>query len=571
MTASEIAGTLAEIGRLAELVDPSPFRARAYSQAARSLEGSDLDLAALAHADQLTSIAGIGPGIAQAIRELVTTGRSSVHAELSAQIPAGLYTVLRVPGLGTKKLRTLREQLGIESLDDLEQAAAEGRVAVLPGFGAKTEQKILQGIAFLRTTLGWRRYPAALQTAVRLLEWLRAHPAVEAAEIAGGLRRRMEVVNAAELVAASHRAWEVLAAFAALGGASASPDEQHAVFPLEDGFAVHLRCVPTEHFVAAVVWETGSGAHLQELAARAEACGLRLTVDGFFRGTGPVTLPAETTLYEMLGLAYIPPELREGRGEVAAAAGALPRLVEPEDLRGTFHCHTTYSDGTASVADMAEAARERGWEYLGLADHSRSAGYAGGLSVDAVAKQHREIDGWNRANPGFRIFKGIESDILADGSLDYDDATLGKFDYIVGSVHSGFGMAQREMTDRVIRAVRNPRLTILAHPTGRLLLTRDGYAIDLRAVVDACAEHGVAIEINADPHRLDLDWRQVRYAAERGVLIPINPDAHSTGGLDNVAFGVNMARKGWLEARQVLNTWTLDRVETYFADRKQSS
>ncbi len=571
MTASEVAGILAEIGRLAELVDPNPFRARAYAQAARALEGSDLDLARLAHADHLTSIPGIGPGIAQAIREMVTTGSASIHAELSAQIPAGLYAVLRVPGLGTKKVRTLREQLGIESLDDLERAAAEGQVAGLSGFGAKTEQKILQGIAFLRTTLGWRRYPDALATAVRLLEWLRGHPAVGAAEIVGGLRRRMEVVNAVELVAASGQPEQVLEAFAALGGVRPTRRVDRATFMLQDGLPAQLRCVPVERFVGITAWETGGEVHLQELSVRADACGLRLTADGVYQGAEPLPLPAESTLYEMLGLEYVPPELREGCGEVVAATGALPRLVKEEDLRGTFHCHTSYSDGTASVAEMAEAARARGWSYLGLADHSRSAGYAGGLSVAAVAKQHREIDAWNRANRGVHIFKGVESDILADGSLDYDDATLARFDYVVGSVHSGFGMSEREMTDRVIRAVRNARLTILAHPTGRLLLTRDAYAIDLRAVIDACAEHRVAVEINADPHRLDLDWRHVRYAAERGVLIPINPDAHSTRGLDNVAFGVNMARKGWLQAGQVLNTWTLEEVETYFADRKQNS
>ncbi|MDQ3521966.1 MAG: DNA polymerase/3'-5' exonuclease PolX [Gemmatimonadota bacterium] len=571
MTASEVAALLAEIGRLAELVDPNPFRARAYTQAARSLEGSHLDLVALEAADQLTSIPGVGPGIAQTIREVVTTGSSDVYRELNTRIPAGLHAVLRVPGLGIKKVRTLREQLGIESLDDLERAAAGGRVAGLSGFGAKTEQKILQGIAFLRTTLGYRRYPAALQIAVRLLEWLREHPAVDTAEIAGGLRRRLEVVDAVELVASSAQGDEVLRAFAALGGPAATWEEQRALFPLEDGFAVRLRCVPPERFVAAMVWETGSEAHLRDLAARADSCGLEFSADGCFGGTEPIALPAESALYEMLGLAYIPPELREGTGEVAAATGALPRLVELADLRGTFHCHTSYSDGTATVAEMAEAARARGWSYLGLADHSRSAGYAGGLSVAAVAKQHREVDAWNRANPGFRIFKGIESDILADGSLDYDDATLARFDYVVGSVHSGFGMSGGAMTERVLRAIRSPHLTILAHPTGRILLTRDAYALDLRAVIDACAEHGVAIEINADPHRLDLDWRHVRYAAERGVLIPINPDAHSPGGLDNVAFGVNMARKGWLEARQVLNTWTLDQVESYFAKRKQSS
>lgn len=571
MTANEVSGVLAAISRLAELVDPSPFRARAYAQAARMLEGSDVDLGALTRDDALTSIPRIGPGIAQTIREVVTTGQSSVQAELNAQVPPGLYAVLRVPGLGTKKVRTLREKLGIGSLDDLEAAARAGRVAALPGFGAKTEQKILQGIAFLQTTLGRRRYPAALETAVRLLEWLRGHKAVSAAEIAGDLRRRMETVGAVELVAACEHPAEVLAAFAALGGSAATQDEHEAGFALEDGLRVRCRCVLPERYVAAIVWETGNDLHLHELVARAEACGLRLTPDGVFRGRDLVSVPAESALYEMIGLSYIPPELREGRGEMAAAIGPLSRLVTTDDLRGTFHCHTTYSDGTASVAEMAEAARARGWRYLGVADHSRTASYAGGLSTAAVAKQHREIDRWNQANEGFRIFKGIESDILPDGSLDYDDATLDRFDYVVGSVHSGFGMGEAEMTERVARAVRNRHLTILAHPTGRILLTRDAYAINLPAVIDACAEYGVAIEINADPHRLDLDWRHVRYAAERGVLIPINPDAHSTQGLGNVAYGVNVARKGWLQARQVLNTWTSEEVEAHFAHRKQSS
>lgn len=571
MTANEVAGVLAGIGRLAELVDPNPFRARAYAQAARTLEGSDVDLGALTRDDALTAIPGIGPGIAQTIREVVTTGRSSVQAELDAQVPAGLYAVLRVPGLGTKKVRTLREELGIGSLDDLEVAARAGRVAALSGFGAKTEQKILQGIAFVQTALGRRRYPAALETAVRLLEWLRAHESVSAAEIAGDLRRRLETVGAVDLVAASEHPASVLAAFAALGGSAAIQDDQQASFPLEDGLKVRCRCVSPESFVAAMVWETGNEMHLRELVARADARGLQLTSEGLFRGSGLISVPAESALYEMLDLGYVPPELREGNGEIAAATGALPRLVTTDDLRGTFHCHTTYSDGTASVAEMAEAARARGWSYLGLADHSRTASYAGGLSKAAVAKQHREIDAWNRANPGFRIFKGIESDILPDGSLDYDDATLGRFDYVVGSIHSGFGMGEAEMTERVTRAIRNPHLTILAHPTGRILLTRDAYAINLPAVIDMCADHGVAIEINADPHRLDLDWRHVRYAAERGVLIPINPDAHSTEGLGNVAYGVNVARKGWLEARQILNTWTSEEVEAHFAHRKQSS
>jgi DNA polymerase (family 10) len=289
-------------------------------------------------------------------------------------------------------------------------------------------------------------------------------------------------------------------------------------------------------------------------------------------GLAGTPTPTEAALYEALGLAWVPPELREGWGEVeAAASGTLPRLVEPGDLRGTFHCHTTYSDGKATVAEMAEGARARGWRYLGIADHSQAASYAGGLTPAAVRKQHREIDAWNREQGGgFRVFKGTEADILADGTLDFPEDTLASFDYVVGSVHSAFQQSERQQTDRLIRAVQNPHLTILGHATGRLLLGRSGYPVDVRAVIDAAAEHGVAVEINADPHRLDLDWRHARYAAERGVLLPINPDAHSVGGLDNVGWGVNVARKAWVGARGVLNTWELEEVEGYFAQRKQT-
>jgi DNA polymerase (family X) len=311
------------------------------------------------------------------------------------------------------------------------------------------------------------------------------------------------------------------------------------------------------------------------LQARAEARGLTLTADGLRKGKRRVALADEEALYRALDLAYVPPELREGWGEVEAAeSGTVPELVALEDLRGTFHCHTSWSDGRATLEEMAEGARARGWQYLGIADHSPLASYAGGLPPAKLREQIRAIDAWNEAHGGrgakrFRLFKGTESDIHPDGRLDYDDATLRALDYVVGSVHSAFKIGEREMTDRLVRAVSNPHLTILGHPTGRLLLTREGYDVDVRAVIDAAAEHGTAIEINADPARLDLDWHHVRYAAERGVLIPINPDAHSVRALDNVTFGVNMARKGWLTARQVLNTWTLKEVEEHFAERKQ--
>ncbi|CAN5619590.1 helix-hairpin-helix domain-containing protein [soil metagenome] len=575
MTRADVARVLAEIATLSELNGENPFRSRAFAGAARSLEGSDVDLEALSREGTLTSLSGVGPAIAETIRELVETGRSALYEELKTATPIGLYDLLRIPGLGAKRIHTLHGELGIDSLDALEEAARAGRIANLSGFGARTEKKILAGLAFVRTSRGRRRYPEALEVAVRLLLWLRERPGIRHAEIAGALRRRLEIVETVELVAGAEETSTLVEAFVQLNGVTQVVERgggEHALVELTDGLRARLRCVPPERFTGALLWQTGSDAHLRELVEGAAAAGLRLDSDGLWQGDQLVQLADESSLYARLGLAYIPPELREGMGEVALAyAGPLPRLVELDDLRGTFHCHTTYSDGKATVAEMAEAARERGWFYLGLADHSRAAAYAGGLSIERVREQQREIDAWNQANAasGFRIFKGTESDILPDGSLDYPDEVLASFDYVVGSVHSGFGISREEMTERVLRAVRNPYLTILGHPTGRLLLTREGYPLDVEAVLDAAAEHGVVVEINANPHRLDLDWRHLRYAAERGVLIAINPDAHSVDGLEHVVFGVNIARKGGLEARQVLNTWALEEVGRYFEERRE--
>ena len=566
MNAAEAAAVLAEIAMLLEVVGGDPFRARAFANAARRLEGSGADLAGLARAGALTSLPGIGEGIAGTLEELVRTGRSGLHARLVSETPVGLYDLMRIKGLGTRRIRTLYSELGIDSLDALEAAAAAGRIATLSGFGAKTEAKILEGAAFVRATRGKRRIDRAQEVAERLVEHLRALPGVSSAEIAGELRRRMEIVASIELVAATDRAEDTLAAFRALGEhtAGAGVREGRAEIRFSDGFAARLACVPAAAFGAALAVWTGSAPHVEALESRARERG--------YGTLASVPAPTEEGVYEALGLAWVPPEVREGWGEMeAAAAGTLPRLVELAELRGTFHCHTTASDGKATRAEMAEGARARGWRYLGIADHSQAASYAGGLTPAAVRRQHREIDAWNGVrNQRVRVFKGTEADILADGTLDFPAATLASFDYVVGSVHSAFQQDERAQTDRLIRAVQNPHLTILGHATGRLLLGRSGYPVDVRAVIDAAAEHGVAVEINADPHRLDLDWRHARYAAERGVLLPINPDAHSVAGLDNVAWGVNVARKAWVGARGVLNTWELDEVEDYFAQRKQA-
>ncbi|HEX7239648.1 MAG TPA: helix-hairpin-helix domain-containing protein, partial [Longimicrobiaceae bacterium] len=436
MTPREASAVLAEIAMLGELAGENPYRTRAYAVAARNLEGSTADLATLAAAGELTTLPGVGPAIAETLRELVETGRSSEHETLRATTPVGLYDLLNIPGLGTKRVHTLYSGLGIDSLDRLEGALRSGEVARLPGFGAKTADRVREGMGFVRASAGRRRYPEALETAVRLLEGLRFHPGVEAAEIAGDLRRRLETVEAIDLVAVSAHPVAVVERFLelyGLGDIVQSGDEGRASLRMRDGLTVRLRCVPPGRFVGAMVWETGSGAHLAGLAARAEERGLRLDPDGLHQGGEPLPLADEEALYAALGLAYLPPELREGTGEVAAAAeGRVPVLVEPGDLRGTFHCHTTYSDGKATLAEMAEGARARGWRYLGIADHSRSAGYAGGLSVAAVRKQRREVDAWNRAHGGagaerFRLFQGAEVDILPDGTLDYPDDVLAGF------------------------------------------------------------------------------------------------------------------------------------------------
>lgn len=571
MTANRIAEVLAEIGTLEELSGEKPYRGRAFTTAARSLEGSAADLPALARNGRLTELPGVGPAIARTIGELLETGRSTLHEELRAKTPPGLYQVLRIPGLGTRKARALHEELGIDSVEKLEQAALAGRIAALPGFGRKTQEKVLAGISFARSQSGRRRLPEGVALAERLCDGLRGHDAVCGAEVAGEVRRRLEVVGGITLVAASAEPDAVLRHFAAVQGNGAEISGAVLELLLPSDLPLRVVCVAPERFGAALVWETGSRSHLAALEEIASDSGIVFGSEGLRTGGELLDTPDEASVYAALGLPLVPAELREGAGEVAAAQqGALPGLVETEDLRGTFHCHTSRSDGRASLAEMATGARERGWSYLGVADHSEAAAYAGGLSREQLREQAAEVAAWNAAqgDDGVHVFHGVESDILADGALDYDDETLAALDYVVGSVHSGFRVGRDEMTRRMVRAVHNPRITILGHPTGRLLLTRDAYEVDAEAVLDTAAKAGVVVEINADPRRLDAGWENARYAAGRGALIAINPDAHSVAALDNVRWGVEMARKAGLEPRRVLNTWPREEVAEYLAERK---
>ncbi len=557
---------LEEIAALLALRDAEPFRVRAYDTAARAVAGFRGDLDGALESGELAAVPGLGPATLGVVRELVEGGRSGLHDRLRAETPAELVRLRAVSGLGPKRVRTLHQRLGIETLDELRAAAEGGRLRELPGFGPATEARILDGIGFVDAAAGRRRQPQAYDTADRLIGHLESATGATVL-LAGEARRRCETVGGIDLLAVAPAPPDVLAAFLrlpALGRTErTAPDAARG--GLADGAEVRLRCVAAASAAAAWVVATGSAAHVSELRERAAERGLSLRADGLEAAAGPVALDDEAALYAALDLDWVPPELREGRGEVAAAAeGRLPSLVEPDDLRGTFHCHTTWSDGRATVAEMAEAARARGWRYLGIADHSVSAGYAGGLSVDDVRRQQAEIDRWNESRGDeLRLLKGVEADILADGRLDYDDTVLASFDYVVGSVHSRFRMDRAAMTRRIVRAVSNPRLTILGHPTGRLLLTREPYAVDLDAVIDAAAASGSAIEINGDPHRLDMDWREWPAARASGVPCAIDPDAHSVAGLGAVAFGVAMARKGWLEPGDVVNAWELERVESY--------
>ncbi len=571
-----VALALEEIATLLRLQGESNrFRARAFATAARAIEKLEVEPRALLEEDQLEQVNGLGPATARTVRELLETGTSRYLEELRTRVPSGMRDLLAVPGLGPTKVEALHDRLGIDTLDDLEAAARAGRIAQVRGFGERLQARILEGIAFVRGASGRRRYAQALITANRLLAFLRAQPGIERAELAGELRRGLETVDGADFVVAGRADTcdAVIEAFLGVAPPSmAKRTADGAESVLADGLRMRVRCVPEERFATALLFATGSDAHLQALQQRAEGMQLALSAEGLHSCSRRVPVHTERDVYQALDLAWVAPELREDDESVSlAAVDALPSLVTWEDLRGCFHCHTVYSDGRATVAQMAEAALERGWSYLGIADHSQNAGYAGGLRAQDLRRQRAEIDAWNGRNGSrLRLFAGIEADILADGSIDLGDepGVLDALDYVIGSVHSNFRMSRDDMTRRMLRALDDPRLTILGHATGRLLLSRAGYELDMDAVLERAGERGVTVEINSDPHRLDLDWRHWPAAKARGVPAAINPDAHATEHLDYVHYGIVMARKGGLEASDVLNTQTLEDVQQTLLRRK---
>jgi len=574
MDNKDVARILNEIALLLELTGENPFKIRAYAEGARIIESLDSPVAELIPSGALSQIKGIGKTLSLQISQLVQDGFIPLHQELKATFPEGVREMLRVPGLGPKKVKELFEKLGIKSIGELEYACHENRLITLSGFGQKSQEKILQGIEQFKRFQGRFLFGGAYPQALTILEEIRNHPRTLQASLAGSLRRRMETVKDLDLVVESAHPEEVMNFFVNLPMVEQvigqGPTKSSVL--LQSGIQADLRVVGPKQFAYALHHFTGSKAHHTALRGRAKTLGFKLNEYGLFKGEKLISCDDESAIYQKIGLDFIPPVLREDLGEIEAAENhTLPVLVEEKDIRGTFHFHTQLSDGTPTLAQWVEAAEKKGLSYLGISDHSQSAAYAGGLKSDQLKKQRAEIASINQKQKKVFLFWGIESDILPDGSLDYPDEILSQFDFVIASVHSRFTMTETEMTNRIIRAMENPYTTMLGHPTGRLLLARDPYPVDMNRILETAAKNKVIIELNANPHRLDLDWRLMKKAKQLGIKIAINPDAHHLDGLDDLSYGLGIARKGWLTRKDVFNTLEGDQIKTYFVRKKNES
>jgi DNA polymerase (family 10) len=561
-----VAQVLRDISLLLQMKGENPFRSRAYDTAADRITGLGEDLGALVKEGRLQDLPGIGQAIAEKVSELVTTGKLAYYDTLRAEFPPGILDLVQVPDLGPKKALALARQLGVDGVDALEKACREGRVRQLSGFGEKSEAKILAGIELYRRTRNPRRLLGeVLPVAERILESLETAPGVVRASLGGSVRRRAETIGDVDLIASAPDASAVFDAF------SRAPEVAHiigrgeskcSVRLHEKDLQVDLRVLPDEDFATALHHFTGSKAHHVRLRGLAHERGLKISEWGVHDTDGKKLLvPDEAALYRLLGMQYIPPELREDTGEIEAAlAGRLPEdLVTLEDIQGAVHAHSTWSDGKNSLEEMARAAKALGLKYLTVTEHSQAAIYAGGLKEDDLRRQWDEIDRVNETVQGLRLLKGIEVDILESGALDYSDAVLEKLEVVIGSVHVRHSMDEEQMTRRVLQAFENPHLHILGHPTGRLIQSRDPYPLRMEEVLDRAAERGVVVEVNGTPARLDLKTEHVRQAVQRGVTLVVSCDAHNTLGLGNLAFAVATARRGWARKGNILNTLPAER------------
>jgi len=580
MTKSEIAAVLEEVAALLELKGENPFKIRAYTNAARSLETFGGNISSLQDEEALSKIPGIGKSIAEKIKELAATGSLKYLEELRTEFPAAILELFSISGLGAKKIKALYEQLQVSSIEQLRQACETGRVAQLPGFGETTQIKICKAIEERAKHSGYFQFGQIAGEAETMRSDLAGHPDALQVDVAGSYRRRKEIVHDLDLVVATKKPEAITKFFVAhpLVDSIIAQGPTKSSVRLRSGVQCDLRVVSSPEYPFALAYFTGNKEHNIELRSRALERGWTLNeyrlaplpVDPKAKKKRPVKkIPKvrdEADLYRALDLDFIAPELRENSGEFEAAEkprklSGLPKLIEQENLRGTFHCHTSASDGHNSLEEMTEAAQALGLNYLGIADHSRSSIQAHGIDEAQLRAQVALIRELNKKFDGFRMFAGVECDILRDGSLDFTDNILSQLDYVVASVHSVFNLSEADMTARVIRAMENRFVTMLAHPTGRLLLKREPYQIDIPAVLDAAARTGTWIELNAAPRRLDLDWRWWPLAKQKGVKCVINPDAHRTERLQDLWFGIGSARKGWLTKGDVVNCLPLGKIE----------
>ncbi len=578
MGKGEIIKILKEIGVLLELKGENAFKVRAYQSGARTLERLEENFEQIVEAGRLKELKGIGQALVQKIELLYREGRLPFYEDLKASVAPGLLEFLEIPGLGGKKVKVIYDQLGIDTMDALKEACTSGTIEALEGFGKKSADKILSGIenrkAYGKRHLWW----SVTDLVERILDILRAHPSTIRAEVAGSYRRCMETVGDLDFIVASESASELMELFVALEGVKevTAKGITKSSVRFESGIQADLRVVPEEAFVFALHHFTGSKDHNVLMRQRALSMGYRLSEWGIFDKNSDDAEPlkvsseiqSECDLFKFFKLSPIVPELREGFDEVSRAeASNMPSLVQASSIKGVFHNHTTASDGLDTLEDMVKAAERLGWSYIGFADHSKASYQANGLSEDRVLKLIDSIKQFNESKQSkVKVFSGIECDILSDGRLDLEQSVLEQLDYVVASVHSGFTQSESEMTQRIIKAIEQPVVTMLGHPTGRLLLRREAYAVNIDKIIDAAIANKVIIEINANPQRLDMDWRHWRKGLDRGLLCSINPDAHSTQHLDYFRAGVNIARKAGMEDHHIINTRNVSDVSLLFTE-----
>jgi DNA polymerase (family 10) len=576
MTKEDIAGVLEKIATLLELKDENPFKIRAYTNAARAIETFGANVSNFQDEEAVAKIPGIGKSIALKIKELAETGSLKYFQNLSEEFPSGILELFSLPGLGAKKIKALHDKLGISSIEQLRKVCEQGRVAELPSFGETTQQKICDAIARRASQAGSFQFGHVAAEAETLRADLAAQDAAWQVDVAGSYRRRREIVHDLDLLVATNEPKAITKFFVShpLVESIIAQGPTKSSVRLRSGIQCDLRVVTTSEYPFALAYFTGNKEHNIEMRSRALQRGwtlneyrlAKLPVDPKAKKKrSAMKIPKvrhEADLYRAVDLDFIPPELRENCGEFEVAEKhSLPKLIEKENLRGTFHCHTVASDGHNTLEEMAEASQELGLDYLGIADHSRSSVQGHGIDAEKLLAQVAAIRKLNKTFSEFRLFAGVECDILRDGSLDFSDEVLSQLDYVVASVHSVFNLSEPEMTQRVIRALENPFVTMVAHPTGRLLLKRDPYQIDISAVLEAAARTSTWIELNAAPKRLDLDWRWWPLAKQKGVKCVINPDAHRTARLQDLWFGIGIARKGWLTKDDVVNCLPLGKID----------